>query len=83
MEHSQKERGLHNHSEGTTAERDEREKEESVAMEYSQPARNLVDQVIGEVNAMFGGGNSWVNNSAPPSVPITLDIYGSAASKTM
>ena len=39
---------------GTATEREEEEKEESLAMERSRPVKNLVDQVTGEGNAMFG-----------------------------
>ena len=62
---------------------DEEEKEEISVMECSQQARNMVDQATREINAMFGGGNSWGNDSALPSSPPTLGIYGGAALSTM
>ena len=38
-----------------------------------------MDQAMGEVETIFGGGNSWVNNSAPPSAPHMLGIPGGTA----
>ena len=32
-----------------------------------------------EVETIFGGGNGWGNNSAPPSAPLMLGITGGAA----
>ena len=66
---SQRVRGLTDHVTGAAAERDDEEKEESAAMERLQPARNLVGQASGEVNTIFGGGNGWGNDSAPPFPP--------------
>ena len=37
-----------------------------------------MDQATGEVNTIFGVGNGWVNDSAPPSAPHTLGIPGGA-----
>ena len=51
-------------------------------MERSNPERNLVDQEMWKVNAMFWVGNGWGNNNALPSAPLTPGIYGGAASKT-
>ena len=49
-------------------------------MQCSQTVSNMIDQATVEVNVIFGSGNGWCKNSAPPSGPLTLDISGGAVS---
>ena len=51
-------------------------------MEFSQLARNMVDQATREVNAIFGGGNGWVNDSSPQLAPLKMGFLGGASLKT-
>ena len=82
MARSQRARGLTNNLTRTAEDIDAEVKEKSETMERLDPTRNLVDQTTEEVNAIFGGGNSWGNDSAPLSAPLTLRIYGGAALTT-
>ena len=79
MLHSQRAGNLTRHARGAVAECKEDETEESAARKCSQPARNQVDQVKGEINTIFRGGNGWDNNSVPPLAQHTLGITGGAA----
>ena len=58
----QRARGLIDHATGTTAKLDETRMEESTAMERSQLAMGLIDHVMRDANAIFGGngeGGGW------------------------
>ena len=52
-------------------------------MKLSHPASNMVNQATGEVNAIFGVGNIWGNDSVALSDPFTLGISGAAALTAM
>ena len=61
---------------GTAKECEEEESERRAAGNCTQPARNPVEKVTGEVKTIFGGGHVWGNKSAPTSDPHTLEIPG-------
>ena len=88
----QRARGMTDHVMGTAADIDGEEKEGSVTRERSHLTKNLIeshltknliDQATGEVNAIFGGGNVWGNDSVPLPAPLTLGFYSGAELTTM
>ena len=69
-------RDLTNHATGTVDGCDEEEKEESTAMERSQPERKLVDQAMEEFNVILVGVNVWGKDSAWLAPPYLLREFG-------
>ena len=68
---------------GTAAKSEEEKMDENAARKCYQPASNRVDQARGELNTIFGGGNSWGNDSVPPLSPCKMGIPRGADIKIM
>ena len=80
MSHLQQARGMNYRVTITTAKLDAEGIKYSAAMELLQPVMNIINQVTGDVNAIFCGDDGGGNNGVPPLAPRTLGISGGTAS---
>ena len=76
---SQRAVNLSGHATGTANECEDDKAEENTARNRTRPLGNPVEQVTGEVETIFRGGNIWGNKRAPPPTPRKLGIPGVAS----
>ena len=69
---------LDGYATGKATKSEEDKSEENEERNRTQPEKIPVEQVTGEVDTIFRGGNSCSNESAPPLAPHTLEIPGVA-----
>ena len=73
---SQRAVNLSGHATGTANECEDDKAEENTARNRTRPLGNPVEQVTGEVETIFRGGNIWGNKRALPPTPHKLGIPG-------